>query len=307
MTTPVAAERDWTFGGTWPYEPRWFTTSDGIRIHYVDEGPREGESVVLLHGNPTWSYLYRHFISRLADAGFRAIAHDQMGFGRSDKPERESEYTIQRHARHFGELMNELGLDGVTLVLQDWGGPVGLAWAVERPEHVRRLVLLNTFAGSSLPDHPKGPPLPFKLLRAPARRIPDEAPERLHPRDRLPWRHRRSRAPGRRREGGLPRPACDSCEPRRCCGVPTPQSVGRRESNGPLGRHIEENLSRLAERPVLICWPGQDPAFKQRTLAFWRGRFPRAEVHAFDDASHYIQEDAHERVVPLLVEWLRRT
>ena len=308
MTTPVAAERDWTFGGTWPYEPRWFTTSDGIRIHYVDEGPREGESVVLLHGNPTWSYLYRHFIRRLADAGFRAIAHDQMGFGRSDKPERESEYTIQRHARHFGELMNELGLDGVTLVLQDWGGPVGLAWAVERPEHVRRLVLLNTFAGSSLPDHPKGPPLPFKLLRA--RRPGDFLMKRLNVFTRvIVFRggiaDRERLGEGERAAYLAPHPT-----PASRAGVAAyPRLIPWDAGNptAPLGRHIEENLSRLAERPVLICWPGQDPAFKQRTLAFWRGRFPHAEVHAFDDASHYIQEDAHERVVPLLVEWLRRT
>ncbi len=97
-TERAVGEPDWTFGGTWPYEPKWLAT-DGVRIHYVDEGPRDGEPVVLLHGNPTWSYLYRHFIRGLVDGGFRAIAHDQMGFGRSDKPEQECEYTIQRHAQ----------------------------------------------------------------------------------------------------------------------------------------------------------------------------------------------------------------
>ena len=76
---------DWTFGGTWPYEPRWFDTPDG-RLHYVDHGPRDGRPVVMTHGNPTWSYLYRHFIGALGRAGYRAIAPDLLGFGRSDKP-----------------------------------------------------------------------------------------------------------------------------------------------------------------------------------------------------------------------------
>ena len=302
----VAAQHrdvDWSFGGTWPYEPHWFTTSDRIRIHYVDEGPRDGEPVVMLHGNPTWSYLYRRFIGPLADAGYRAVAHDEMGFGRSDKPERESDYTIQRHVQHFGELMDELRLEGVTLVLQDWGGPIGLAWAVDNPARIRRLVLFNTWPGGAMPDYPKTP-APFKLFRA--RGTGELLVEGAHVFVRMflfkggtrpldenaraaylaPHPTRRSRA------GVLAYPRL------------IPWDDG--SSTWPLARRNEEGLARLVDKPVLVLWPTKDRAFKQGQLGFWRERFPDAEVHEVE-AGHYIQEDAHEKVVPLLLDFLRRT
>ena len=120
--TPTQREmdsRDWTFeehGRT----SRGSSDRRG-RLHYVDEGPGDGQPVVMLHGNPTWSYLYRNFIPALTDAGFRTIVYDEMGFGRSDKPHREAEYSLERHVRQFTALADELSLDGVTLVLQDWG------------------------------------------------------------------------------------------------------------------------------------------------------------------------------------------
>jgi cis-3-alkyl-4-acyloxetan-2-one decarboxylase len=290
----AATERDWTFGGTWPYEPNWFTTSDGIRIHYVDEGPRDGQLVILLHGNPTWAYLYRRFIAGLVEAGFRAVAHDQMGFGRSDKPERESEYTIQRHAQHFGELMDELGLDGVTLILQDWGGPIGLAWAVDHPERVRRLVALNTFTGSIPPAMAKRP-LPFKLIRA--RGAGDVLVKRLNVFVR-----------GILFRGGLAHPERLGPNEKAAYLAPHPSSASRagvmayprlipwdeRNPTRPLGEHVDANLGKLAGKPVLLLWPLKDPAFGQH-LDLWRRRFPDAEVHELADASHYVQEDAHER------------
>lgn len=305
MTT---AATDWTFGGTWPYEPRFFTASDGIRIHYVDEGPRDGEPVVMLHGNPTWAYLYRNFIAGLTDAGHRAIAHDEMGFGRSDKPERESEYTIQRHAKHFGELMGELGLDGVTLVLQDWGGPIGLAWAVDHPERVRRLVVLNTFTGW-IPPQMEKPPLPFKLLRA--RGTGELLVKRLHVFVRVGLfraavSHRERLGPNEKAAYLAPHPTAAS----RAGILAYPRLIPWDEGNPtrPLGRHVEDNLTTLADKPALICWPMKDPAFGRREIVdLWRERLPRAEVHELADANHYIQEDAHERVVPLLVDFLRRT
>ena len=299
-------ERDWTFGGTWPYEPRWLFT-EGIRIHYVDEGPREGEPVVMLHGNPTWAYLYRRFMAALAEAGFRAVAHDQLGFGRSDKPTGEGEYSVQRHAAHFAALMEELELDGVTLVLQDWGGPIGLRWAVDHPERVRRLVLLNTWPGGRHPDYPDGAPGPFKLLRArgAGELLVKRAhvfvrvflfrggthAERLGPSERAAYLA--PHAGSESRTGVLAYPRLIPWDP----GNPTWE----------VGRHNEENLHRLADKPVLIAWPLKDRGFRQRTLAMWRERFPEAEVHEIEDAGHYIQEDAHEQVIPLLLDFLRKT
>lgn len=119
---------EWTFGGTWPYAPRWFDSADG-RIHYVDEGSRTGRPVVMLHGNPTWGYLYRNFIPPLVDAGFRAIVPDHLGFGRSDKPCDRELYRIHRHADRLDALLEPLDLHKATVVAHDWGGPIGLAWA----------------------------------------------------------------------------------------------------------------------------------------------------------------------------------
>src|ERR671914_2037331 len=115
---------DWTFGGAWPYEPRWFDSQEG-RMHYVDEGPRDGRPVVLMHGTPTWSFLYRHFIPPLTAGGHRAIAVDDLGFGRSDKPDRPALYSIERHCRRVEALLESLDLRDATLVPQDWGGRSG--------------------------------------------------------------------------------------------------------------------------------------------------------------------------------------
>jgi hypothetical protein len=118
--------RDWTFGGTWPYEPRFLFT-DGIRLHYVDEGPQGGAAAVLLHGTPYWSYAFREEIAGLARAGRRVVAYDQLGFGRSDKPERESEYSLARDVLHLRALIEELGLGKPRLVAQGSALPIALA------------------------------------------------------------------------------------------------------------------------------------------------------------------------------------
>jgi len=297
---------DWTFGGTWPYKPHFFTAPDGIKLHYVEEGPRDGPPVVMLHGNPTWGYLYRDFIKGLSGAGFRAIAHDEMGFGRSDKPERESEYSLRRHAEHFGALIDELGLDGVTLVLHDWGGPIGLAWAVDHPERVARLVVLNTFTGWIPAGHKV--PLPFKLLRAPLTGELIVKRAHLFVRGilfRAGTAHRERLGPSEKAAYLAPHPSSTS----RAGVMAYPRMIPWDEGNPTreLGRHIDDNLSRLASKPTLICWAMKDPAFRREALDLWRGRFPNAEVHELEDASHYVQEDAHERIVPWMLDFLRRT
>ncbi len=114
-------------------------------MHYVDEGPRDGPVMLLLHGMPTWSYLYRHMIPLLVDAGFRCIAPDHMGFGRSDKPVDIHWYTIARHVEILTTLITHLDLQDITLVCQDWGGPTGLAQAATMPGRFSRLTIMNTW------------------------------------------------------------------------------------------------------------------------------------------------------------------
>lgn len=127
-----------------PYAPHYHTWQD-LRLHYLDEGPRDAPVMLLLHGMPTWAYLYRDMIPILVDAGYRCIAPDHIGFGRSDKPTDIHWYTIARHTEILTSLISGLDLQQVTLVCQDWGGPIGLAQAAMMPERFERLVIMNTW------------------------------------------------------------------------------------------------------------------------------------------------------------------
>ncbi|MGY1720934.1 haloalkane dehalogenase [Blastococcus sp. SYSU DS0552] len=132
-----------------PYEPRYVEVDDGeggrLRVAYVDEGPADGETVLLLHGEPSWSFLYRRLIPVLVDAGLRVVAPDLVGFGRSDKPVDRAAYTYARHVEWMRQaLLDELGLRDVTLVGQDWGGLIGLRLVAENPDRFPRVVVANT-------------------------------------------------------------------------------------------------------------------------------------------------------------------
>lgn len=157
------SQTDWTCGGTWPYEPRFHKSDDGP-MHYVDEGPHDGRACVLVHGNPTWSYLFRRLIGPLAAAGNRVIGVDHLGFGRSAVPTGPERYTVERHTRRLSGLLDALELRDVTLLVHDWGGPIGLPWAAQQPDAIRGLLLLNTFA-PTLPG-PIGARASLRLLRS---------------------------------------------------------------------------------------------------------------------------------------------
>ena len=131
-----------TFNGTWPYEPR-FCSAAGFQQHYVDEG--EGEIIICLHGEPTWGYLYRNMIEPLSK-DYRVIVPDHMGFDKSETPTNR-DYTLKSHTENLTALIDDLALESVTLVMQDWGGPIGTAFAIRNPEKVSRLVYMNTLAG----------------------------------------------------------------------------------------------------------------------------------------------------------------
>src|SRR5688500_12775305 len=141
---PEGLSRD--FAGTFPFEARFASVADDLRLHYVDEGPRHAAPLLFVHGNPTWSYLWRRPIAELAAQGRRCVAFDHMGFGRSDKPPRLYAYSLQAHIDNALALIDELDLRDVTLVAHDWGGPIGLGALLERQERLEALVLLNTWA-----------------------------------------------------------------------------------------------------------------------------------------------------------------
>lgn len=295
---------DWSFGGQWPYEPRWFETQDG-RMHYVDEGPPDGRPVVLVHGNPTWGFLYRHFIPPLVEAGYRAIVPDHLGFGRSDKPNRAEAYRIERHARRLEKLLQSLDLHEATVVPQDWGGPIGLWWAIRHPERVARLFILNTFAHRPREDIR----LPFilRLFRMP---LGGEVMVKGLDLFKRGFLFRAGVVHGERltrevrRAYRAPHPSWSSR---------TPILVFPREiPSGPEGRIsnflavVEQGLEEnFRSKPVKIAWAMKDLAFTPDILEeAWLGTFPRAEVLRLDDAGHFLQEDAHELIVPALLEFL---
>ena len=132
----------------YPFAPHYVTVEGGVRMHYVDEGPPGGEPVLLLHGQPTWSYLYRTVIPGLTAQGLRVIAPDLVGFGRSDKPTRRTDYSLRSHTKWLGDFIEQLALTGLTMVVQDWGGPIGLGvlaqTQAEAPQRFARIVAANT-------------------------------------------------------------------------------------------------------------------------------------------------------------------
>src|ERR1043166_9539913 len=128
----------------WTFAPHYVEV-DGLRVHYVDEGPRDAPPVLMLHGEPSWAFLYRKMIPIVAAAGHRVIAPDLVGFGRSDKPTHRNDYTYQRHVDGMRALVEALDLRRITLLCQDWGGLIGLRLVAEHPERFARVVAANTF------------------------------------------------------------------------------------------------------------------------------------------------------------------
>lgn len=294
--------QSWTFAGTWPHAPQWFDTTDG-RMHYIDVGPRTGRPVVLVHGNPSWGYLFRHFIAPLVAAGHRVIVPDHLGFGRSDKPDRAGVYSTARHVARFESLLESLQLEKVTLVPHDWGGPIALAWAGRHPERIASLVLLGTFAHRPPGRVPM--PLPLRLFRM--RGIGELFVRGLHAilrgflfgggtmrRERL--------GPSERAAYQAPHPTWAS----RAAIL----AFAREFPAGPDGAvadlidAVHGRLAALATRPTLIVWAGRDAVFGPDVLAAFRADFPAADVLEVPEAGHFIQEDAHEIVVPALVAFL---
>ncbi len=296
---------DWTFEGSWPYEPRWFDTPDG-RMHYVDEGPREGRPIVMLHGNPTWGYLYRNFIPALVEAGHRAIVPDHLGFGRSDKPDSPELYRISRHADRLEALLESLDLRGAVVVPQDWGGPIGLWWATRHPERVDRLFILNTYAHRPPGDVPL--PLPLRLFRTPL--LGEVMVKGLDMFKRVfLFRagvvHRERLTPSVKRAYRAPHPSWSSRTP--ILVFPREIPSGPRGPVSDLLGQVEQGLhAHFRSKPVEIFWAMKDPAFTRDVLEqLWLGTFPDAKVTRIEDAGHYLQEDAHERIVPALLEFAR--
>jgi haloalkane dehalogenase len=294
---------DWTFDGTWPHPPQWFDTPDG-RMHFVDVGHRAGRPVVLVHGNPSWGYLFRHFIAPLVSAGHRVIVPDHLGFGRSDKPDRPGVYAIARHAQRLEALLESLALEQVTLVPHDWGGPIALAWATRHPARIAALALLGTFV-----HRPRGRvpmPLPLRLFRV--RGIGELLVRGLHAILRgflFGAGTMRQERLGRAERAAYLAPHPTWASRGAVLAFARDFPAGPEGDVADLLDGIHAQLARLAALPTLLVWAGRDAVFGPAGLAAFRADFPEAEVLEVPDAGHFIQEDAHEIVVPALLAFLR--
>ena len=293
----MIALRDETFAGTFPFTPHYHAVN-GVLLHYVDEG--EGDPVVLVHGDPTWGYLYRRFIGPLARTR-RCIVPDHMGMGKSETPRSPYPYRLVHHRENLEALILALDLRQITFVLHDWGGPVGLGVASRHPERVKRLILMNTWAEAPWP----GAPFPrlIEIVRSargerfvlqrnayvePALRGTAYRPERLTEAVLDPYR-----AP-----------------------FPTPESrlallswsrdipVAESDPSFPEMKEIEQRLPLFAGVPILLVWGMGDPVLGLPVLRSWQRRYPHARTHEIYDASHFVPEDAPEQVVRAIEAFL---
>jgi len=283
----------------YPFASRFFDR-DGLRLHYLDEG--RGDPVVMLHGNPTWSYYYRNLVAALRDR-FRCIVPDHIGCGLSDKPQPPRyDYSLQNRIDDVTALLDHLQVgENVTLVVHDWGGMIGMAWAARHIEAVKRVVVLNTAAFHL----PKVKRFPFRLWLG---RNTHLGAWLIRSRN-LFCRHaanvgvKRKPLPPEVREWYLkPYDSWDN----RVAVLKFVQTIPLRptDSGYEIVSEVQASLPKFATTPTLICWGMKDFVFDRYFLEEWQRRMPHAEVHPFADCGHYILEDAAEEVVALIERFM---
>jgi pimeloyl-ACP methyl ester carboxylesterase len=288
---------DGDFRGTFPFESR-FLRAGRTSLHYLDEGPSEARPLLFLHGNPTWSYLWRRPIAELTAAGHRCVAFDHMGFGRSEKPPRLSAYTLERHVENALAVIDSLELEDVTVVAHDWGGPIGLGAMLERQERLRGLVLMNTWAW----ELPSWLP-PFlrefrteglgEILALGGNLFVESIPGGMARRDPDPVMMEAYRAP-------FP----DYWSRTGTLAFQRDIPLTERDRSAPLMASIHERLPRL-DVPVQLVWGMRDPVFQPVFIDQWRELFPQAEIVELEDASHFVVEDRPDAVIGAIERFLR--
>ncbi len=271
------------------FEPH-YRELDGLRLAHLDEG--DGAPVLLLHGEPTWSYLWRHVMGPLLDAGHRCIAPDHAGFGRSDKPVALDWYSYERHTAIAAELLERLDLRDATVVVHDWGGPIGLRLAVERPDRIARIVAMDTglFTGHQkmsaaweafrgfverTEDLPVG-----MLVRGGCHADPGDAVIGAY---EAPYAEPAAKAGARAFPLLIPR---------------TPEAPGAAE-----GQRVLDALGGDT-RPKLVLWADQDPIISLDTGRRFATAIGSEVAHVIPDAGHFMQEDQGPLIGRLIAEWL---
>ena len=285
----------------YPFTPHFFDRGPGLRMHYLDAGGG-GPPVLMVHGNPSWSFYYRNLVHALG-CSHRCIVPDHIGMGMSDKPDDEAyAYTLAQRINDLEALIDSLNLkQPLTLVVHDWGGMIGFGWAVKHPEKVSRLVILNT-AAFPLPKDKAFPGL-LRLTRTPLGAF------LVRGFNAFSWGatkvgcRRRKMSPDISRAYRAPYDSWNN----RIATLRFVQDIplGPKDAGFKLVEDVAANLHRFNATPTMIVWGGKDFVFDETFLRQWRKFLPQAEVHVMADAGHYVLEDAAEEVIPLISNFIR--
>jgi cis-3-alkyl-4-acyloxetan-2-one decarboxylase len=284
-------------GGTFPYEPHYVQAGD-VRLHYVDEGPRDAPPLLMLHGNPTWSYMYRRPIALLSGRGHRCIALDHMGFGRSDKPPEPRRYILSNHVSNAIALVDELDLRDITLVMHDWGGPIGLGALLERRDRFRALVAMNTWAWE-LPSFLPGFLRQFRtdglgeILALGGNMVVESIPGGMVSREVDEAMMDAYRAPHPDYWSRLGTLAFIRDVP-----------LTENDVSAALMGHINESLPGI-DLPLHIVWGMRDRVFVPAFIDQWQALFPGSRCTELD-AAHYLVEDRPDEVAEAIDKFVSK-
>jgi len=283
----------------YPFSSHYLERGD-LNYHYLDEGA--GDPVVMVHGNPSWSFYYRNLVLSLR-SDYRVVVPDHIGCGFSSKPDDSAyPYTLQQRVDDLEALLESLAIrERITLVLHDWGGMIGMAYASRHPERIARLVILNT-AAFHLPTAKKFP-LGLRICR-------DTFLGTILVRGFNAFARGAARVGCKRNP--MDKALRDAyCSPydswkNRIATLRFVQDIplSPDDEGYDLITEIAQGLSRFADKPMVICWGELDFVFDLHFLTEWRRRFPEAEVHSFANCGHYILEDAKDEVIPIISDFL---
>ena len=278
-----------------------FLDRKGLRYHFVDQG--KGNPLVMVHGNPTWSFFFRRMITALASS-YRTIAPDHMGCGLSDKPGvGEYDFRLRSRVDDFSALMDYLDLDRVTLMVHDWGGMIAMAWAVDNPHRVARLIITNT-AGFFPPARKRIPLRLWAIRNLGVLAAPAVLYGNLFARGALHMAPRKRLATTVKK--GLLAPY--NCPKNRLATLRFVQDIplAPGDPGFSIVDRVDRHLPALAHIPMLILWGRHDFVFDVDYYNEWCRRFPEAEKHLFDDAGHYLFEDVPDRIIEIVKDFLTR-
>ncbi|MGA9206770.1 MAG: alpha/beta fold hydrolase [Terriglobales bacterium] len=287
----------------WPFAAR-YARVNGWRMHYVDEG--DGDPVLLLHGNPTWGFLYRDVIGPLVQSGRRVIVPDMIGFGLSEKPTREHAHTLDGHTANLVSLVRQLGLTRVTVVCHDWGGPTGLSFAMSNPERIRALVVMSTWAWPHPPAEFHTRVFPWRLMHAPL-----VGPYLLGRHNVLAGRGVYLSVVDRdkfRREAQLIYEAVLPDTETRLLTWVWPRWIPLDDNACALDRFVwlEQELKK-SKLPTMIVWGREDEVFDAATFADrFKQLLPHAEGPHMVTGRHFLQEDSGPEIAELIRSFLNR-